>query len=280
MAELSRAARRQRAPTAAPRTDEAPAALVRLVDEEGSRLLAYLRRSCGDGSDAEDVAQEAFVQATRAWRQLERVENARAWLYTIARHACQRMHRRRAGEPRHLQSLESLAELAPRPGPSVPELPDERADPLATSLREEARELVEQAIGELPQHFRQTLVLADLAEFSTAEISSVLGLKEATVKTRLHRARLKLRQVLAAGLPQRPAPPATHSRRVCLDLLHAKLEAMDRRVPFAYSDAALCARCRSLLGTLDLAGAACLTLSREQLTPELRRRILAAVAAG
>ncbi|GMU66842.1 MAG: hypothetical protein AMXMBFR36_31160 [Acidobacteriota bacterium] len=247
------------------------AAFTRLVDAEGGRLLAFARRFCGDGRDAEDLVQETFARAFRNWSQLEDPEKARAWLYSIARRACQRMHRPRAGQPAR---LEPLSELEPRPGPTVPELPSAAGDPHAERLRREAREIVESALAELPDPFRQTLVLADLAELGTGEVAAVMGVKEATVKTRLHRARLKLRDVLARRLPQRPAPAPTHARRVCLDLLHAKLEALDRGVPFSYSDAALCERCSSLLGTLDLARDGCRALAVERLDPALRRRIL------
>ncbi len=248
------------------------AAMTGLVDAEGPRLLAFARRYCGDGSEAEDLVQETFVQAYRAWDQLADPSNARAWLYSIARRACQRMHRKRAGEPERMETLE---ELMPRPSPTVPDL-DDGGDPLAARLRSEARELVERGLAELPEAFRVPLVLADIAELTVAEIASVLGLKEATVKTRLHRARLKLRAVLADGLPQREAPPPPHDRSVCLDLLRAKLEAMDRRAPFPYSNEALCERCRTLLGTIDLAGEACASLAGPELPEPLRSRVLAA----
>jgi RNA polymerase sigma-70 factor (ECF subfamily) len=244
----------------------------RLVDAEGPRLLAFARRSCGDGSDAEDVVQETFTQAFRAWHQLGDPAAARAWLYAIARRVCQRMHRRRAGEPARLESLD---ELMPRPSPTVPDLESED-DPHRERLRAEARELVERGLAELPEAFRLPLVLADIAELSIGEIASVLGLKEATVKTRLHRARLKLRAVLAEGLPQRAAAPPPHDRSVCLDLLRAKLEAIDRRAPFPYSDRALCERCRTLLGTVDLAGETCAALAATELPAALRNRVLAA----
>ncbi len=245
--------------------------ITRLVDAEGARLLAFARRYCGDGSEAEDLVQETFVQAFRAWDQLDDPANARAWLYAIARRACQRMHRRRSGEPARLESLD---QLLPRPAATLPDLEAE-GGPHAERLRAEARELVERGLTELPEAFRLPLVLADIAELSLAEIASVLGLKEATVKTRIHRARLKLRARLAAGLPQRPAPPPAHARTVCLDLLRAKLEALDRRAPFPYSDAALCERCRTLLGTLDLAGEACASFVGGELPAGLRARVLA-----
>ncbi|HSM13549.1 MAG TPA: sigma-70 family RNA polymerase sigma factor, partial [Thermoanaerobaculia bacterium] len=227
--------------------DRTDPAFGRLVDAEGPRLLAFARRSCGDGSDAEDIVQETFTQAFRAWNQLEDPGAARAWLYAIARRVCQRMRRRRAGEPARLESLDALM---PRPSPTVPDL-EAAHDPHRALLRAEARELVERGLAELPEAFRLPLVLADIAELTLAEVASVLGLKEATVKTRLHRARLKLRSVLAEGLPQRSAAPPPHGRSVCLDLLRAKLEAIDRRAPLPYSDRALCERCRTLLGTLD-----------------------------
>jgi len=246
--------------------------LSRLIDLEGPRLLAFARRSCGDGSQAEDVVQETFVQAYRAWDQLEDPSAARAWIYAIARRVCQRMTRRRAGEPARLESID---ELEPRPTPTVPELAAED-DPHRERLRAEARELVERGLAALPEAFRVPLVLADIAELSVAEIAAVLGLKEATVKTRLHRARLKLRTVLAEGLPQRPAPPPPHDRSVCLDLLRAKLEAMDRHAPFPYSDQALCERCRTLLDTVELAGQTCAALTAPEVPPALRARVMAA----
>ncbi len=249
-----------------------------LVDREGPRLVAFARRSCGDGSDAEDVAQETFARAWRSFDQLADPAQARAWLYAIARRVCQRMHRRRAGEPARLETLD---ELLPRPGPTMPDLASSAGDPHRAAERDEARRLVERAIAALPGPFRLPLVLADVAELSLVEIAAVLGLREATVKTRLHRARLKLRAVLAEGLPQRPAGGAApHARAVCLDLLRAKLEAQDRRAPFPYSDHALCERCATLLATLDLAGAACGALGREPLPPGVRERLLAAADAG
>lgn len=243
----------------------------RLITVEGPKLLAFAGRLCGNDVEAEDLLQETFSRAFRSWDQLDDKENPRPWLYSIARHACQRMHRKRAGEPDRLESLE---ELMPRPAPTVPDLAP-ASDPHRSRLRAEARELVERGLARLPPSFRIPLVLADVAELSIGEIGAVLGLKEATVKTRLHRARLKLRAVLAAGLPQRTAPAATHAREVCLDLIGARLEAFDRGVDFPYSPEALCARCRTVLGTLELARESCAGLAPETLSPALRERLRA-----
>jgi RNA polymerase sigma-70 factor (ECF subfamily) len=250
-------------------------AVAGLVASEGPRLYGLARRLCGDPADAEDLVQETLLQAFRSWHQLADKESPRPWLYAIARRACQRMRRPRAGQP---PRLEPLDDLLPRPAATVPDLAALEQGPHADRLREEAREIVERALATLPLPFRLPLVLADIAELGTAEIAAVLGLREATVKTRIHRARLKLRAALAAGLPQRPAPAGEHSRRLCLDLLRAKLDALDRRAPFPYSQAALCDRCRAVLGTLDLASDSCASLAREELPAELRERLLAAAS--
>jgi RNA polymerase sigma-70 factor, ECF subfamily len=250
-------------------------ALGTLVESEGPRLYGMARRMCGDPSDAEDLVQETFLAAFRSWDQLAQPDNPRPWLYAIARRACQRMRRRRSGEPERLETFE---ELLPRPGATVPDLALLAGGPHADRLRTEAREIVERAIGTLPERFRLPLVLADIAELGNADIARALGLAEATVKTRIHRARLRLREALADSLPQRPLPAAEHSRQVCLDLLRAKLEAIDRRAPFPYSEQALCERCQAVFGTLDLASDTCAALGSGELPPQLRQRLLAAAS--
>ncbi len=215
------------------------------------------------------------MHAYRSRGQLASVDSARAWLFSIARHACQRMQRRRAGEPAH---LESLQELTREPSTTVPDLP-EGGEPFSAAIRGEARALVERGLAEIPEPFRMVLVLSDVAELTIGEIATALGVKEATVKTRLHRARLRLREALAAGLRQRSAAPPTHDVAVCQELLRAKLEAMDRRAPLPYSEQALCERCRVFLQTLDLGREVCAAWRLETFTAELRARLATAVGA-
>jgi predicted RNA polymerase sigma factor len=127
-------------------------------------------------------------------------------------------------------------------------------------------------LGALPIEFRLPLVLTDIAELSIAEAAEVLGLKPATVKTRVHRARLKLRKALDRSLPQKEEP-RTEPAEVCLSMLEAKQEALDRGVAFPYSDRALCERCRAVFATLDLGREACSALGTGALPPALRERL-------
>jgi RNA polymerase sigma-70 factor, ECF subfamily len=218
------------------------------------RLYRIAMRLCGNPADAEDLVQETLLQAFRKWRQFEGRSEASTWLYTIAARLCQRRHRRRSGEPARLASL---SDLLPNESDPVVALPSADEGPLDAHVRNEAERAVAAALTRLPQHFRLPLVLADIAELSTPEIARILDLKEATVKTRIHRGRLLIRRVLLEHLPARPAPPPDHDRQVCLDLLQAKQDALDRHVPFPFSNDELCVRCRSLFATLDLGADVC-----------------------
>lgn len=245
--------------------EDARVAVARLLEEAGGRIYALALRICPTREDAEDLVQETFLQAYRKWHTFEGRSAASTWLYTIAVRLCRRRHRRRVGEPARLLSLDEVS--AHREGAlGVP--PAEGPDGLDEQLREKARRRLESAIAGLPMPYRWPLVLKDLAGLSLAETAAILGLQVATVKTRIHRARLQLRKALEGALPARELPPPAYERRVCLDLLHAKQEALDRGVPFP-ADRVLCERCRTVFATLDLAGDLCADLSEAELPREL-----------
>jgi RNA polymerase sigma-70 factor (ECF subfamily) len=248
-------------------------AVASLFEAEAGRVHALARRICGD-RDADDLVQDTFLNALRAIGQLKDPENPRPWLFAIAHRACLRRRRRRAGEPRHLEAFD---ELLPRTEPTVADLSGMADSPHGDRLRAESRELVERGIAALPEPFRVPLLLADIAELRLGEIAAILGLREATVKTRIHRARLKLRAVLAEGLPRRPVR-TTQTQGICLDLLRARLAAFDRGVAFPYSSTEMCDRCQAVFATLDLAASVCGSFERDPLPPQLRDRILALAA--
>lgn len=240
-----------------------------LLDRYGDKLYRLGIRECGSEDEALDLLQDTFTIAFRKWSQFEGRSAPSSWLYSIAVRVCRRRHRRRSGEPVQMQSLDDLLPVRGEPIAVVPA----SDDPQRALVEREAREAVEEGIAQLPQSYRLPLVLKEIAELSVSEVADILGLKEATVKTRLHRARLKLRTELERILPRAVIPPADHSRQICVDLLAGKLEAMNRGVAYPLPNAELCSRCSAFFAGLDLARRACVDLGRGQM-PEAIRSVL------
>jgi RNA polymerase sigma-70 factor (ECF subfamily) len=256
-------------------TETAEVAVPRLLDEHGDQIYRLGLQICGDPQGAEDLVQETFIRAYKGWENFEGRSKPSTWLYTIAARTCQRMKRKRAGEPRQ---LESLSELLPTREDGVLTAVDDE-HPVEALDRQRVRESVQRALGELPHAFRIPLVLKEMADLSVAEIAEIMGLTEGTIKTRLYRARMKLRRALSAELPTRAGAPPDHARRECLDLLKAKQDALDKGVPFPVPRESVCERCRSLFLSLDMAREACQRISDGDL-PDAVRRVLKERFAG
>jgi len=173
-------------------------AFARLVHEQGARLFAVARRLLRNEQDAEDVVQEAFVQAFRNIGRFAGDARLGTWLHRIAVNAAlmrlRRMKRRK--EP-------SIEELLPRfhddghrrdVGPAW----QERGEDVA--LAAEFAAVVRAAIDRLPDSHRTVLLLRDIEQLDTEETARQLGLSINATKTRLHRARMALRELIAPYL--------------------------------------------------------------------------------
>jgi RNA polymerase sigma-70 factor (ECF subfamily) len=249
--------------------DEAVERLFELYGDKMFRLGCY---QCGSDDEAQDLVQEVFTTAFRKWDQFEGRSEPSSWLYTIAVRVCRRRHRRRAGEP---AAIDSLEDLLPGHAESMAIVP-EPGNPLRDTIRNEVNEAVDGAIARLPVHYRIPLLLKEIAELSIEEVSGILGLKEATVKTRVHRARLMLRKELAGCLPQEDLPAPDHPQDMCMDLLRAKQEALDNNAEFPVPAEELCARCKALFDSLDFTQTVCLELRENAGIPAELKELLRA----
>lgn len=243
-------------------------AIPRLLQQHGDMLYHLGIRICGSAVEAEDLVQDTFLLAYQHWDQFRGESSPKTWLYTIASRVCQRTKRLRSGQPKHIESLD---ELIPKKGDPVADVWAERS-PLDEAEHGESVERMSEAISQLPLDFRMPLVLKDIAELSVREVASILDLREATVKTRVHRARLHLRRKLASDLPAKPDAHVA-DRQICLDLVRAKLDTMDSGSPFTVPDQVICHRCESLFRTLDPTQETCRQIGRGSMPDELYDRL-------
>ncbi|MFT7516467.1 MAG: RNA polymerase sigma-70 factor (ECF subfamily) [Myxococcota bacterium] len=243
-----------------------------LLDEHGAMILSLSRKLCGNGDEAEDVLQETFLQAYKGWSGFEGRSSPRTWLYTIAARTCQRLHRKRANEPQHIESFEELAPF----GNESMGVPDDKSEtPLSIQIREESIDAVEKAITTLPIDFRTPLVLADILDFSMKDIAEIMQIKVATVKTRIHRARFKLRRALESTLEKKAVPATEYSMQICQDLLSLKMDSLDRGESSTPKlDEVMCQRCSVVFDTLSMTKEVCKEITSENLSRSQKKHII------
>ncbi len=258
------------------RSRDIAAEFTALVRDCGPRMLAVVRRMVRDPAEAEDAVQEAFLDAYRHWEDF-RGEAARCtWLHSIAIRAANRRSRR---EARRRGVAREYAQALPFMHPRLARADFAARSVEARELRDDARARVDEALREVADPFRTALLLKEIAGMPIGDVARVLGVKEATVKTRLHRGRILLRAALLAERPSRAVPSAVYDRETCMDLLRAKMDALDRGVDFPVQDSLACERCREVFASLDVGADACRSLRGATMPATLRRRIEAVIRA-
>jgi len=174
-----------------------PGAFDQFVELYRSKLFHYSFMICGHREDAEEVAQETLMNVFEHLDQLREPERVRSWVFRIAKNACLMKRRKSVFAPTEELSLDELMPVSGMDGGQVKiQIADWSALPDAEVLRSELRRQLDQAIAELPEIYRAVMLLRDVEELSTQESAEILGITEDTVKTRLHRARLAVRQKL------------------------------------------------------------------------------------
>jgi RNA polymerase sigma-70 factor, ECF subfamily len=172
-----------------------PEAMEEIISRYEEPLYNFGLRMCGHKQDAEDIIQDTFLSAFLYLDSFREESSLKNWLYKIAANACFRMRRKKKCEPDYELSLE---DLLPGDGEAGNfDIPDWTDDPSDNLLRNELRKVIEQAVRELPPIYRMVFNLRDMEGFSTDETATIMDITPQAVKTRLHRARLFLRQKIS-----------------------------------------------------------------------------------
>jgi RNA polymerase sigma-70 factor (ECF subfamily) len=179
-----------------------PAAYRLLVELNSASVYNVALKLLGDEQEAEDVLQETFMSAFQAIDSFEARSKLSTWLYRIAYNASLMRLRKRKQMTAFSLDRPSLDEDGTEVSASR-QLVDWSTVPDDELLTAEAREEMDRAIAELPESLRSTFVLRDIQGLSGAETAEVLGITIQAVKTRLHRARLRLRDRLSDYFSER-----------------------------------------------------------------------------
>lgn len=176
-----------------------------LLKKYAPRVYAVAMRMMGDPDEAEDVLQETFISACKHIQNFEGRSELSTWLHRIATNAAL-MHIRKQKRRKEV-SLTS-------PGDSDEEMviPQQIEDwhysPSDFSLNSELRDVLEEAISQLPDTLRTVFVLREIEGYDTAETAAMLDISVSAAKVRLHRARLQLRELLTSYFNERAGEQA------------------------------------------------------------------------
>ncbi len=155
--------------------------------------LAY--RMVNQHEEAGDLTQEVFVKAYRAIRKFKGDSRFSTWLYALAINTC-RSRRQRLRRIGFFEAVSLDQRGDPEDGPTSREPADAGERPDEVAQKHETRDIVERAVAALPEEFREVMVMRDIQGLSYEEIARATGCSEGTVKSRLWRARSRVRDEL------------------------------------------------------------------------------------
>ncbi len=162
-----------------------------LVSRYKDPLTNYIYRFLGDMKECEDLLQETFLRVYRNRHSYRRIAKYSTWLYTIAGNLARSEYRKR--KRRRLYSLQSVNRDDEE---YEVEIPDEQFSPDKHTESTIQDHHIQEALKQIPEEFREVVVLRDVQNLAYEEIAEITGLPMGTVKSRINRGRTKLQSLL------------------------------------------------------------------------------------
>ena len=224
-------------------------ALETLLERHQAQVYRFGMRMCRDPEDAKDVLQETLLSMARSVRDFRGASSLSTWLYAIARSFCIKKRRRSKFAPDEERSLDSDVSVEAK------HLADPGRNPDEALASKQVEMALEQAIAALEPTYREVLLLRDAEGLTAPEVAEVLGLTPQAVKSRLHRARLLVRERIAPLLDVKPTLPSVPG--TCPDVLTMFSRHLENEI-----SADLCAEMERHLESCGRCRGACDSLKR------------------
>jgi RNA polymerase sigma-70 factor (ECF subfamily) len=245
--------------TAVEHTDEDLLSAARTGDREAlealllryqAKVYGFGMRMCRDPEDAKDVLQDTLLAMARTVRDFRGASSISTWLYTIARSFCVKKRRRGRSVSTVAASIDTDKQVA------AARLAHPSLGPEEQLEHREVEAVLARSIAELAPNYREVLVLRDIEGLSAPEVAEVLGITVDTVKSRLHRARLAVRDTLGPLLGVRRHASRHGPGQTCPDVMRLFSRHLEGEITAdlcAEMERHLerCARCRDTCASLQ-----------------------------
>jgi len=244
-----------------------PAALEQLLAAIAPAVHRFGLRMCQSSADAQDVLQETLLSIATHVDDFEGRSAFSSWVFTLARNACIKRRRGRKNKE-HLGQEVIDTQRADAPSP------EQRAAGI------ELGEALTRALDELPDDYREAIVLRDVEGLTAAEAAEALGISVEALKSRLHRAREALRRVLMPLFEPRAKAPSPDCPDMS-NLWSRKLEGELDKADCAEIEKHLqqCPACGAICDALKKALVACQRSATSEIRPEVQKRVKDALRA-
>ncbi len=248
-------------------------ALDSLLARYQARIYRFGMKMCRDPADAEDVLQETLLAMARGVREFRGASSLSTWLYSVARSYCVKKRRKSGFAPDQQESIERGGR------DEACQVADPGAGPEDVLLGREIEVALARAIASLDHEHREVFLLRDVEGLKAAEVAEVVGSSVSAVKSRLHRARQRVRETIVVLLDERearnesdtcPDIVETYSRYLESDIGPEVCKEMEQHVE-------ACATCRHTCDSLKRTLSLCQSLPDLEVPAEVQRAIRASL---